>query len=129
MSPFPERIGAGQWAFLGPGSEKKWYSISEDSPQGEWDEMAELMKNCRSTIAPTRKRLKLFFAQLFVNHLSIYGAVSDLCEDCKTCHVGTGRLVVAGQSGSEGTPKLGPYWKLQPVACKVHTEWRSELSL
>ena len=27
----------------GPGSEKKWYSISEDSPQGEWDKIAELM--------------------------------------------------------------------------------------
>ena len=29
--------------------------------------------------------------------------------------------------GSEGTPKLGPYWKLQPVACKVTMELRSEL--
>ena len=27
----------------GPGSEKKWYSISADSPQGEWDRMAEKM--------------------------------------------------------------------------------------
>ena len=25
------------------GSEKKWYSISADSPQGEWDRMAEKM--------------------------------------------------------------------------------------
>ena len=31
--------------------------------------------------------------------------------------------------GSEGSPKLGPYWKLQPVACKVNTELRSELCL
>ena len=31
--------------------------------------------------------------------------------------------------GSEGTPKLGPYWKLQPVAYKVSMEWKSELSL
>ena len=31
--------------------------------------------------------------------------------------------------GSEGTPKLGPYWKLQPVACKVNMELRSELCL
>ena len=23
-------------SFIGPGSEEKWYSISEDSPQGEW---------------------------------------------------------------------------------------------
>ena len=40
---FCAKIGAGQWSFLGPGSEKKWYSVSEDSPQDEWDEMAEKM--------------------------------------------------------------------------------------
>ena len=26
-----KRFGIGQWSFIGPGSEKKWYSISEDS--------------------------------------------------------------------------------------------------
>ena len=31
--------------------------------------------------------------------------------------------------GSEGTPKLGPYWKLQLVACKVNMKLRSELCL
>ena len=30
------RFGIGQWSFIGPGSEKKWYS-SENSPQGAWD--------------------------------------------------------------------------------------------
>ena len=43
VSLFAKRFGTGQWSFLGPGSEKKWYSISEDSPQGEWDKMAEKM--------------------------------------------------------------------------------------
>ena len=38
-----KRFGTGQWSFIGPCSEKKWYSISEDSPQGEWDNMAERM--------------------------------------------------------------------------------------
>ena len=32
------------------------------------------------------------------NQLSIYGAVSDLCEKYKACHVRTGRLVMTGQS-------------------------------
>ena len=32
-----------RWSFIGPGSEKKWYCISEDSPQGVWDKMAERM--------------------------------------------------------------------------------------
>ena len=87
-----KRFGIGQWSFLGPGSEKKWYSISADSPQGEWDTMAEKMMlefaesghpifratrplsrgqleskghgNCRKTIVPIWKRLKWFFAQL-----------------------------------------------------------------
>ena len=31
--------------------------------------------------------------------------------------------------GFEGTPKLGPYWKLQPVICKVNLEWKLELNL
>ena len=43
VSLFARRFGKGQWSFIGPGSEKKWYSISEDSPQGEWDKMAEKM--------------------------------------------------------------------------------------
>ena len=94
ISLFATRFGAGQWSFLGPGLEKKWYSIKEDSPQGEWDNMAEKMmvtlsesghpdfratvhcpevrskteavENCRSTIVSTRKRLQLFFAQLLM---------------------------------------------------------------
>ena len=36
------RFGIGQWSFIGPGSEKKWYS-SENSPQGAWDDTAEQM--------------------------------------------------------------------------------------
>ena len=38
-----KRFGKGQWSFVGPGSEKKWYCVSEDSPQGVWDNMAERM--------------------------------------------------------------------------------------
>ena len=48
VSIFARRFGAGQWSFLGPRSEKKWYSITEDSPQGEWDKMAEKMKRTPS---------------------------------------------------------------------------------
>ena len=43
VSLYGRRFGAGQLSFLGPGSEKKWYSSSEDSPQGAWDKMAEKM--------------------------------------------------------------------------------------
>ena len=38
-----KRFSPGRWSFLGPGSEKKWYSTLECKPQGEWDRVAELM--------------------------------------------------------------------------------------
>ena len=36
------RFGIGQWSFIGPGSQKKWY-FPENSPQGAWDDIAEEM--------------------------------------------------------------------------------------
>ena len=42
VKTFAKRFGIGQWSFIGPGSEKKWYS-SENSPQGAWDNIAEKM--------------------------------------------------------------------------------------
>ena len=52
-------------------------------------------ENYLFTSVPMEMRLKLFFAQLFLlTQLSIYGAVSDLCDECKSCHVTTGRLVL-----------------------------------
>ena len=47
--------------------------------------------------------------------------VSTLCQETKKHQ---NRMV-----GSEGTPELGPCWKLQPVACKVKMELRSESCL
>ena len=37
-----KKIPAGLWSFLGPGSEKKWFSIYNERPRGEWDRVAEL---------------------------------------------------------------------------------------
>ena len=42
VKTFAKRFGIGQWSFIGPGSEKKWYP-SENSPQGAWDHVAEDM--------------------------------------------------------------------------------------
>ena len=47
--------------------------------------------------------------------------VSTLCEETKKHR--------NQKVGSEETPKLDPYWKLQLVACTVSTELRSELRL
>ena len=43
VSLYAKIFSPGQWSFLGPGSEKKWYSTNEYSPQGEWDRIAEQM--------------------------------------------------------------------------------------
>ena len=105
--------------FLGPGSEKKWYSISEDSPQGEWDKMAEKMMLTfaesghpvfRATSPLSRGVLKskgggklsihycadqetietVFRTITSVNQLSLYGAVAEMCEEYESCHDRTG---------------------------------------
>ena len=43
VSLYTKRFGAGQWSFLVLVQREKWYSISADSPQGEWDRMSEKM--------------------------------------------------------------------------------------
>ena len=50
FSLFARRFGAGRWSFLGLGSEKKCYSISEDSPQGEWGQ------KCRANDVDFRRK-------------------------------------------------------------------------
>ena len=42
VKTFATRFGIGQWSFIGPGSEKKWYP-SENGPPGVWDHVAEEM--------------------------------------------------------------------------------------
>ena len=56
-----------------------------------------MLENCRYTITPTLKRLKLFFS---VNQLSLYGAVAEMCEEHESCHDRTVGPIVRGQSAS-----------------------------
>ena len=94
VSLYARRFGAGPRSFLGPGSQKKWYSVSEDNPtkrngtelQSKWCwhlqkantqssdprvhcpeecSRAKVVENCRYTIAPTGERLKLFSHKCF----------------------------------------------------------------
>ena len=103
------RFGVGQWSFIGPGSEKKWYP-SENSPQGAWDHIAEEMllefaesghPTFRATTPLSRGQLKskghgklsihfaadeltietIFRIIISVNQLSVYGAVAAICEE------------------------------------------------
>ena len=110
VSIFAKRFPARRWSFLGPGSEKKWYSTYTDRPQGEWDRIAELMMIkfresghpfFRATSPLSRGTLKskgggklsihfcgngdtietVFRTIISVNQLSISGAVSDVCDE------------------------------------------------
>ena len=125
VSLFAKRFPAGRWSFLGCGSEKKWYSTYIERPRGEWDRVAELMmikiRRKRTPSFPShesivsRKRSKagklsihfcadgdpietVFRTIISVNQISIYGAVSEFCEEYSACQARTGRLVLAGQS-------------------------------
>ena len=122
------KFGVGQWSFIGPGSEKKWYSAEENSPQGAWDHIADEMllefvesghpisvqqlhcpgvfsrakdtENCLFILLPLRKQLRLFFRTIvFVNQLSLYGAVANMCEEFESHQDRSGQLdVLMGQS-------------------------------
>ena len=109
VKTFARRFGIGQWSFIGPGSEKKWYP-SENSPQGKWDYIAEDMllrfaesghPIFRATTPLSRGKLKskgkgkvsihfsaepdtidtIYRIILSVNQLSIYGAVAAFCDE------------------------------------------------
>ena len=127
VSIHSKRFPAGRWSFLGPGSEKKWYSTKKEKPGGKWDRVAESMMIrfgqsghlvFRATGPLSRGTLKsrgggkisihfcadgdtietVFRTIISVNQLSIYGAVSELCEEYSSCRTRTGRPVLAEQS-------------------------------
>ena len=122
-----KKFGIGQWSFIGPGSEKKWYS-AENSPQGAWDHIADEMLLefaesghliFRATTPLSRSILKskghgklsihftadyptietVFRIIISANQLSIYGTVATICEEFETHQDGSGELVIlVGQS-------------------------------
>ena len=51
---FARRFGIGQWSFIGPSSEKKWYS-SENSPQRVWGQ------HCRANVAGICRKWASYF--------------------------------------------------------------------
>ena len=127
MKVLARRFGVGRWSFIGPGSEKKWYS-SENSPQGAWDNIAEEMllefaesghSTFRATTPLSRGQLKskgrgklsihstadqdtvdtIYRIILSVNQLSVYGAVAAICEEFEDHQDRTGEpVILVGQS-------------------------------
>ena len=104
------KFGTGQWSFIGPSSEKEVVfhqrgqstrnlgqyrgedvggirrkRMSDfpcyDSHCPEVNSEAKDMENCRFTLLPIRKQLRLFFRIIVsANQLSLYGAVAEMCE-------------------------------------------------
>ena len=127
MKTFDGTFGIGQLSFIGPGAEKKWY-LSENSPQGVWDHLAEVLllefaesghPIFRTTTPLSRGQLKSkgrgklsihFTADqdtvdticriiLSDNQLSVYGAVAAICEEFEDHQDRTGQpVILVGQS-------------------------------
>ena len=120
VSIYAKKFGIGQWSFIGAGSEKKWYSMEENSPQGIWDHIAEKMllefavSGCRIFRATTplsrgqlrskgHGKLSIHFAAdletietifriiVSANQLSLYGAVAEMCDAYETRRDRTGQ--------------------------------------
>ena len=71
------------------------------SAQEQW-----WLESCQYTSVPMGNGWNCFSHIISFNQLSIYGAVSDLREECKTCHVRTGRPVVSRQSDPLFVPSV-----------------------
>ena len=128
VSTYAKKFGKGRWSFIGPGSEKKWYSMEENSPQGIWDHIAEKMlvefaeSGCpifRATTSLSRSKLKskghgklsihfaadqeiietIFRILVSANQLSLYGEVANTREGRESLHGRSGQPdTVMGQS-------------------------------
>ena len=123
-----KKFDIGQWSFIGPGSEKKWYSGEETCPQGAWDHIADEMllefaesghPIFRATTPLSRCILKskghgklsihftadyptietIFRKIVSANQLSLYGAVANICEEFEAHQDRSGKPdVLMGQS-------------------------------
>ena len=111
----------------------RWSFLDKERPGGQWDRVPESMiikfgesghPVFRATSPLSRGTLKskgggkssihfcadgdtietVFRTIISVNQLSIYGAVSDLCEEYSICQTSTGRHVVAHQSDPHFAP-------------------------
>ena len=67
---------------------------------------AKAVDNCRYTIVPIWKRKTVFRTITFVNQLSLYGAVAEMCEEYETFHDRIGNPLWEGQSSSVFVPSV-----------------------
>ena len=120
---YSRNFGQGQWSLIGLGSEKKWSSFKEHSPQGLLDKIAEMLfcflredvqfsvlrNHCPDFNSKTVDTLCGRSGQL-----SLYGAVANMCEEYEPFHKRTVRPVVVGQSSfDQCIPSSSTFSKVQ----------------
>ena len=110
VADYARKFAQGHWSFLGPGSETNWYGTHTYKPIGEWDDVADIMITdisksghpvFRGSSASERGDLKskgkgklsihfngsdetvevILRALIYVNQLSVNGAVADMCGE------------------------------------------------
>ena len=131
-----KRFGAGQWSFLGPGSEKEvvlYYWRQSTRRMGQ-NCCADDVDICRkhtpsipihesivqrsaweqrwwkivdTLLRRLRESIETVFRTIIcVNQFSLYGAVAEMCGECESCHDRTGSPVVKGQSDALFVPSV-----------------------
>ena len=128
ISLYARKFGTGQWSFIGPGSEKKWYSMKEtvhkesgtisrkrccwNSPKADARFSVQRPPLSRGKLkskghgklsihfGATQETIETIFRIIVsANQLSLYGAVAQMCEEYESLHDRSGRLdKVMGQS-------------------------------
>ena len=105
VADYARRFAPGQWSFLGPGSETKWYESHTYKPNAcvsriqclrkrRFEEQRK-RKRCPYISMAATNRPNGVRTSIFVNQLSIYVAVTDMCEELaweiSKCSEGTER--------------------------------------
>ena len=122
VSILAKKFGIGQWSFIGPGSEKKWYSMEENSPQGFWiisrtrccwnSQKADVQFSVQQLHYPVVSSKSKGHGKLSIHHcadqatietilriivsanqFSLYGAVANMCEEFESHQDRSGNLM------------------------------------
>ena len=137
-----ERFPRGHWSFLGPGSEKKWCGTYDGKPDGSWNRTAEKMLQnfedsghplfrCTSFLETGQLRSKeggktaihfngstenielLLQMVIFVNQLSLYGAVADMIAELPVDQRALGKPIASGRLDEQEIITQPPLAELQ----------------
>ena len=98
VSILAKKFGIEQWSFIGPGSEKKWSSMEEDSPQGAWDHIVDEMllefaESGHPTFRATTPLSRGILKSKGRGKLSIHFAADEFTIDTNPIKIDQGSLI------------------------------------